>query len=132
MSAWRDLISRASRPCTVLIVEDQPVVAQDLASLLGEIGATVIGVAADSVDALLLAAEHRPDVALIDLDLQAGSDVIQLASEIREMTEASIIFCGSNDPATQGRFLAFGRAQLLLKPVDFESLSRAMLRVCPT
>jgi len=130
MSAWRDLISRTSRPCTVLIVEDRALIAQDLAALVHETGGVVVGVAADTVDALLLAAEHRPAVALIDLDLQARSDVIQLAREIREMTEASIIFCGNDDLATQGRLLAFGRAQFLLKPVDFESLSRAMLRVC--
>jgi DNA-binding NarL/FixJ family response regulator len=132
MSAWRDLIRRASRPCTVLIVEDQGLTAQDLAAVVHEAGAMVVGIAADSVDALLLAAEHRPDVALIDIDLQGGSDVIQVASEIREMTGASIVFCGNDDPATQGRLLVFGRAQLLLKPVDLESLSRALLRICPT
>ena len=132
MSAWRDLISRASRPCTVLIAEDQKLVAQDLAALVHEAGAMVVGIAADSVDALLLAAEHRPDVAVIDIDLQTGSDAIQLACEIREMTDASIIFCGNDDLATQGRLLAFGRVQFLPKPVDFESLSRALLRVCHT
>jgi response regulator NasT len=116
----------------VLIAEDQKLVAQDLAALVHEAGAIVVGIAADSVDALLLAAEHRPDVAVIDIDLQAGSDAIQLACEIREMTDASIIFCGNDDLATQGRLLAFGRVQFLLKPVDFESLNRAMLRVCPT
>jgi DNA-binding NarL/FixJ family response regulator len=130
MSAWRDLISRISRPCSVLIVEDQPLIAQDLAALVQEAGATVVGIAADSVDALLLAAEHRPDVALIDIDMNAGGDVLRLAREIREMTDASIVFCGSDDLTTQARLLVFGRVQLLPKPVDFESLSRAMLRVC--
>lgn len=132
MSAWRDLIGRTSRPCTVLIVEDRALIAQDLAALVHETGGVVVGVAADTVDALLLAAEHRPDVALIDLDLQASGDVIQLAREIREMTEASIIFCGNDDLATQARLLTFGKLQFLPKPVDFESLSRAMLRVCRT
>lgn len=130
MSAWRDLVSRISKRCSVLIVENQPLVAQDLAALVHEAGGTVIGIAADSVDALLLAAEHRPDVAIVDIDLPTDSDAVQVAREIREMTDASIIFCGNDDLATQARLLAFGRVQLLPKPVDFASLSRAMSRVC--
>jgi DNA-binding NarL/FixJ family response regulator len=130
MSAWRDLISRISKPCSVLIVEDQALVAQDLAVLVHETGGTVVGIAADAVDALLLAAEHRPDVAIVDIDLPTDSDAVQVAREIREMTDASIIFCGNDDLATLGRLLAFGKVQLLPKPVDFESLSRAMSRVC--
>jgi DNA-binding NarL/FixJ family response regulator len=114
----------------VLIVEDQALVAQDLAVLVHETGGTVVGIAADAVDALLLAAEHRPDVAIVDIDLSTDSDAVQVAREIREMTDASIIFCGNDDLATLGRLLAFGKVQLLPKPVDFESLSRAMSRVC--
>ena len=132
MSAWRDLISRIRRPCTVLIVEHQALIAQDLAALVHEVGGSVIGIAEDTVDALLLAAEHVPDVAIVDIDVPADVDAVRVAREIRDMTDASIIFCGHDDLSTQARLLAFGRVQLLPKPVDFESLSRAMLRVCPT
>lgn len=131
MSEWLDLIGRASRPLRVLVVEDQALIAHDLAAMIREIGATVVGIAADAVDALLLAAEHRPNVALVDITLRNGDDGIEVAEGIREMVDASIIFCtGNGDPTTQKRVTAFGKAQLLLKPVDLDSLSRAMLREC--
>jgi two-component system, response regulator PdtaR len=129
MNAWRDLNSRA-RPLRALVVEDQLLIALDLEALLQETGAIVVGIAADATDALPLAAEHRPDVALINIILLNGHDGIQLANDIREMVDASIIFCtGSGDPATLKRISAFGKAQLLLKPYDLHDVTRAMLRL---
>ena len=130
MSAWLNLISRIRRPCDVLIVEHEALNAQALAALVHEAGGTVVGIAEDTVDALLLAAEHVPNIVIVDIDLPTDADAVRVAREIRDMTDASIIFCGHDDLATQARLLAFGRAQLLPKPVDFESLSCAMLRVC--
>jgi CheY-like chemotaxis protein len=131
MSVWLDLVGRADKPLRVLVVEDQALIAQDLAMMLHETGAMVVGIAADAVDALLLTEEHRPNVAVVDVRLRNGDDGVEVANEIREMTGASIIFCtGNSDPVTQKRINEFGNAQLLLKPVDLDGLTRAMLRVC--
>jgi DNA-binding NarL/FixJ family response regulator len=131
MSVWLDLIGRLGKPSRVLVVEAQALIAQDLAAMVHESGATVVGIAHDAVDALLLTAEHRPDLAIVDIHLRNGDDGILVAREIREMAGASIIFCtGSDDsPALRQRICDFGKARLLLKPVDFDSLSRALLRV---
>jgi DNA-binding NarL/FixJ family response regulator len=117
----------------VLIVEDQNLIAQDLAALARETGAIVVGIAVDFADALLLAAEHRPDVAVMDVSLRTRDDAIRLAREICEMTDASIIFCTSDDDAAiHQRLGAFARVELLPKPIDLESFSQALLRICPT
>lgn len=52
----------------VLIVDDQRVVRDGLAMLVGLTdGISVVGLAADGLEALTLAHEHRPDVVLMDL-----------------------------------------------------------------
>ena len=56
------------RPVRVLIVEDQALVRQGLSTLLElEEGLEVVGEAADGVEALELAPDLHPDVALVDL-----------------------------------------------------------------
>lgn len=130
MSVWLELVGRLGRSSRVLVVDDQALIAHDLAAMIHESGSTVVGIATDAIDALLLAAEHRPDVVIVDVHLSNGDDGIALARELREMVDASIIFCtGCNESLVRKRMRDFGRAQLLLKPVDLESLTRALLRV---
>jgi DNA-binding NarL/FixJ family response regulator len=74
----------------VVIADDQPLVRAGLAALLGaESDLDVVGVAADGVEALRLAREHRPDVVCLDIRMP-GRDGIDVAREL----------CGpdANDP----------------------------------
>ena len=67
-------------PIRVLIVEDHNVVRQGLAALLNVVdGLTVVGEAADGLDAIDAFHKHQPDVTLIDLRLpkMSGVEVIQ-------------------------------------------------------
>ncbi len=50
-----------SKPVSILIVEDEALVASYIEEVLGESGFRVAGVAASGAEALSLAAEHRPD-----------------------------------------------------------------------
>jgi DNA-binding NarL/FixJ family response regulator len=52
-----------------VVVDDSPAFVAAARSLLEREGMTVLGVAADSAGALRLAAELRPDVLLVDIDL---------------------------------------------------------------
>jgi CheY-like chemotaxis protein len=52
-----------------LIVDDSPAFVAAARSLLERQGMTVLGAAANGADALRLAAELRPDVLLVDIDL---------------------------------------------------------------
>jgi len=67
-------------PIRVLIVEDHNVVRQGLAALLNVVdGLTVVGEAADGLDAIDAFHKHQPDVTLIDLRMprMGGVEVIQ-------------------------------------------------------
>jgi DNA-binding NarL/FixJ family response regulator len=69
----------ASVALRLLIVDDSPEVLELTRELLGRQGLTVVGVALDSAGALAHAAEQRPDVALVDIDLggESGFELIE-------------------------------------------------------
>jgi DNA-binding NarL/FixJ family response regulator len=56
-----------------VIVDDSPAFVATARSLLEQQGVTVLGAAANSADAVRLAAELRPDVVLVDIDLGPDS-----------------------------------------------------------
>jgi hypothetical protein len=59
-------------PMRVLIVEDEAMVALELEELLLDEGFDVVGRASDAAQAIGLGRRHRPDVALLDLNLADG------------------------------------------------------------
>jgi DNA-binding NarL/FixJ family response regulator len=69
-----------SRRC--LIVDDNPGYLSEARNLLQRQGMTVVGVASNSGDALVIAASDGPDVALVDVDLgaESGLDIAQALS----------------------------------------------------
>jgi response regulator of citrate/malate metabolism len=56
----------------VLIVEDDPLVALDEAQIIESIGHQVIGVAIEAAEAVGMATDRRPSVALVDVNLADG------------------------------------------------------------
>jgi CheY-like chemotaxis protein len=67
----------------ILIVEDEPLTAFALKNELERLGHAVIGPATDPVEALQLAVQYRPDVALIEIELGGrfvGSDLARQLS----------------------------------------------------
>ena len=60
------------QPVRVIIVEDQALLAMELEYVLSEAGHIVVGCAMDMAEAVRLAAETRPDVALVDVNLRDG------------------------------------------------------------
>ncbi len=70
---------------TVLVAEDHPLVRRGIVGFLGtQPDLAVVAEAADGADALRLALERRPDVAVIDLQLP-GLDGVET---IRRLTRA--------------------------------------------
>ena len=76
----------------VLIVEDELIVADDLEWQLTNIGYEVTGVAASGDEALTAINESRPDIVLMDIQLQGRMNGIEAAKLIQSATGAAIIF----------------------------------------
>lgn len=77
---------------TILIVEDEFIVAADLKAKLTKLGYEVVGMAASGDEALSLAEEHRPHIVLMDIQLQGPMSGIDAGRIIQQRTGAAIIF----------------------------------------
>jgi DNA-binding response OmpR family regulator len=56
-------------PRSILVVEDEPLLAMDVERLLGDVGYRVIGPATTPSHALRIIEADRPDLAVVDLNL---------------------------------------------------------------
>ena len=78
---------------SVLVVEDEALIAMDLQSLLEEAGYRVLGPANSTAAAMALLAGHDPDVALLDVNL-GRSDVFGVANELATRKTKLIFLTG--------------------------------------
>jgi two-component system, response regulator PdtaR len=79
----------------VLVVEDDLMLADCLAEALTDDGHVVCGVAWTVDDAVALARLHRPDVAVLDMQLRGterGSDVVDQLRESHDLGEMGILY----------------------------------------
>jgi two-component system response regulator DesR len=93
----------------LLIADDEDLLRSALAALLAlEADLTVVAEASTSTDAVRLAREHRPDIAVLDLEMPPA-DGLQAAAEIRAGSETQIILVTRHArPAVLRRALAAG------------------------
>jgi DNA-binding NarL/FixJ family response regulator len=121
----------ASRPITVLIADDHPVVRQGLAVLLEvQDDITLVGEASTGPEAVQLTRQHAPDVLLLDLKLPEidGLGVLsELAAE--QASTRVLILTSAAGPSTPGLALQAGAAGFLYKDVDPDALVRAIRSV---
>lgn len=80
---------------TVVIVEDEPIIADDLALTLADLGYEVCAIADNSEDALTQMDTHQPSIALLDIMIKGDLDGIQLAHRINEKFSIPFIFMTS-------------------------------------
>jgi CheY-like chemotaxis protein len=101
----------------ILIIEDDQQVASYIEDVLTVAGFAVAGIATTANEALVLAAEHLPQLALIDIQLPGAMDGIKLASLIRVKFNVPAIFLsGLADPDTIRRAEAAQPLGFLQKP----------------
>jgi PAS domain S-box-containing protein len=103
----------------ILIVEDEAVVAADLAGKLERAGYRCVGVAADGEDALETAKELAPDLVLMDIRLAGPMDGIKTAERIQSIRNVPIIYLTAHsDMATLRRAAATEPFGYILKPFE--------------
>lgn len=111
------------RGATLLVVEDQAVVAADLKERLLRSGYQVCGIAASGEEALGLARRHRPQLALMDIRLQGAMDGIDTAARLRRELDVAVIFLSAySDEATLRRARQSDSFGFLIKPFDDREL----------
>ena len=102
---------------TILVVDDDRLVLATLAHGLSQAGYDVID-ADNGDDAILLAREHRPDLALLDIRMQ-GKSGFDVAAYLREYCRIPFMFLSAfADAQTVAQVKALGALAYLVKPLD--------------
>lgn len=79
----------------ILIVEDEIMIAEDIAMRLGELGYHVAGIVDNVDDAIVSLEETEADVLLIDISLRGNKTGIDLAQVVNERFKVPFIFLTS-------------------------------------
>lgn len=104
-------------PASILLVEDEGIVAHDLAETLTRLGYRVSGIASEGSQAVRMAQELQPELVVMDVSLRGEIDGIQATRLIQERASVPVIFLtGHSDPATLQRAVTTGPLGYIVKP----------------
>jgi len=112
----------------VLIADDQRVVREGLATVIGAIpDVEVVGLAADGAEAVALATEHRPDVVLMDLRMPR-MDGVEATAALRDAGDGPrvvVLTTYADDESIIGA-LSAGAVGYLTKDATRDDIRRAL------
>lgn len=112
---------------TILVVEDERIIAKGLEKRLKGLGYAVVGSASTGEEATRKAAELRPDLILMDIHLGDGMDGVDAAQEIRSTSDVPVVYLTANsDDATFQRAKLTEPHGFVLKPYDDKDLHTAI------
>ena len=110
---------------TILVVDDDRLVLATLAHGLAQAGYEVID-ADNGDDAILLARERRPDLALLDIRME-GKSGFDVAEALRDKYRIPFMLLSAfSDDATVAQVKALGAVAYLVKPLDIRQIVPAV------
>jgi len=98
VEAFDDLIETASQDIanqvatSVLIIEDEPLIAMDVETMVEDLGHRVTGIARTHTEATALFETDRPGIVLADIQLADGSSGLDAVNEILQSVDVPVIF----------------------------------------
>lgn len=117
----------AVRPPRILIVEDERIVAADLQETLNGLGYDAYAIAASGAEALAIARQQPPDIALTDIRIDGHVDGIEIAAQLRQEFDTAVIFVTAlADDATFQRAKHSEPYAYLIKPVSGSALKNTI------
>jgi len=84
------------RKVRILIVEDEVIVAKDIAYHLNELGCEIVGILMEGEKVLPFLKDEQPDIILMDIKLKGKLDGIQTAHLIKEQYDIPLIYLTAN------------------------------------
>ncbi|SNS97175.1 two component transcriptional regulator, LytTR family [Ekhidna lutea] len=104
---------------SVLIVEDEPLIADDIALILERAGYDIFGIQDNADDVIRLLNQDKPDIALLDINIEGEKDGIHLAHLINQKYHIPFVFLTSYyDRNTLARAKATNPGGYVVKPYD--------------
>jgi DNA-binding NarL/FixJ family response regulator len=107
----------------ILIVEDEAIIAQNIAVYLNNSDFVVSGIAYDDEEAMLQLKQNTPDAAILDINLDCETDGIHIAAYINQHTPMPFLFLTSHaDKDTLERAKKVEPWGYVVKPFNEKSL----------
>src|SRR3979409_2070668 len=102
----------------ILIVEDEGIIADHIASQLGLAGYEVAGVADCSEEALAKTVQLKPNLILMDIRIKGAMDGIETVAALPDRDIPVIYLSAHTDSKTIDRAKVTGASGLLTKPIN--------------
>ncbi|MGB5045511.1 MAG: response regulator, partial [Nitrospira sp.] len=110
-------------PASILIVEDEPVVAKDIQLSLQRLGYRVPATATSGEEAIRKASDMHPDLILMDIVLKGKMDGVETALQIQRKQDVPVIYLTAYaDNHTLERAKVTSPAGYMLKPYQANEL----------
>ena len=107
----------------ILIVEDEPVIAENISMYLDNADFEVSGIAYDSLEAKNQLITNTPDAAILDVNLESEEDGIDIAGFINEKFQLPFLFLTSySDKETLERAKKVKPSGYIVKPFNEKTL----------
>ncbi|HAD97704.1 MAG TPA: DNA-binding response regulator [Cryomorphaceae bacterium] len=108
----------------ILIVEDEPLIAEDIAETLKEAGYGVSGIAHNANDAIKILRNSSPSLVMLDIRIDGEIDGLMLAGIIKDQFDLPFMFLTSyTDPATLDKVKQLQPYGFIVKPFDDRELT---------
>ena len=120
-------MARRNVPVKVFLADDSPLVRGRVAAMLGDGGMNVVGQAETPQSSIHGILTSRPDVVVLDVQLEGGSG-LQVLRAVREVAPsiAFIVFSNNAGCAYRQRYLGEGADRFLDKTTEFDQLVPAV------
>ena len=110
---------------SILIVEDESIIALNLKYDLEDLGYNVIDTVDNGNDAIYRAVEFRPDLTIMDINLKGDVNGIQAAKKILALDLAVIYLTANSDDITFNETISTSPASAFIpKPYNISTLSK--------
>jgi DNA-binding NarL/FixJ family response regulator len=121
-------MSEIEAPVRVFLADDSAMIRERVAAMLAARAMDIVGHAETpqgSIDGILAA---RPDVVVLDVQLEGGSG-LQVLRAVKETAPdiAFVVFSNNSGPAYRKRFLGEGAQRFLDKSTEFDQLVPAVV-----
>jgi DNA-binding NarL/FixJ family response regulator len=112
----------------LVFCDDNRILCEALAAALEARGHQVLAIAASAAEGVVVTAQYRPDICVLDLCLPSPDEGIEVVRAIADQCPGTkvLVLSGRADPAVCSRVREIGVAGILRKNQDVEQISDAL------
>ena len=115
------------RPIQILIVEDEAIIAMGIAHQLTRAGYQVSAIVATGEEAIQIARQNPPDIAIVDKSLAGKLDGMETIEQIRAFSQLpAIFFTGDISETVTNRIKTLQPAAQITKPAQAKEIIQSI------